>query len=96
MRQNGFGVARPVVLERTGRLMTNLNDEQRRALELLGRSPNGCTEALMLAHGFTIATLAELSAIGLLRVDAHNAHAGGRQKMVAWMQISAAGRKGIA
>ena len=27
--------------------------DRRRALELLAASPDGCTEALMLAHGFT-------------------------------------------
>jgi hypothetical protein len=34
--------------------MAKLSDEQRRALKLLASSPNGCTEALMLAHGFEI------------------------------------------
>jgi len=28
--------------------------DRRRALELLAASPDGCTEALMIAHGFTI------------------------------------------
>jgi hypothetical protein len=32
--------------------MARLTDEQRRALRLLARSPNGCTEAVMLEHGF--------------------------------------------
>jgi hypothetical protein len=74
--------------------MANLNDEQRRALRLLARHPNGCTEAIMLAHGFTIDMLGELAAGGLLKVEVHNAHAGGRQKFVVWVQITAAGRKG--
>jgi hypothetical protein len=73
-----------------------LNDEQRRALQLLARSSNGCTEAIMLAHGFTIDMLGELGAGGLLRVDIHNAHAGGRAKFIVWMEITAAGRKAIA
>jgi hypothetical protein len=29
------------------------NAERRRALELLAASPDGCTEAFILAHGFT-------------------------------------------
>jgi hypothetical protein len=29
------------------------NAERRRALELLAASPGGCTEAIVLAHGFT-------------------------------------------
>jgi hypothetical protein len=34
--------------------------ERVRALRLLARYPNGCTEALMLAHGFTITIFARL------------------------------------
>ena len=33
--------------------------DRRRALELLAGSADGCTEALMLAHGFTIPLLVE-------------------------------------
>ncbi len=77
-------------------MMLKLRDEQRRALRLLGRHPDGCTEALMLAHGFRLTMLAELAAGRLLRVDTHNAHAGGRQKMIVWMQITTAGRNAIA
>jgi hypothetical protein len=36
--------------------MAKLTDEQR-ALELLARSPNGCTEAISLAYGFDLAML---------------------------------------
>src|SRR5262249_33782806 len=32
--------------------------ERRRALELLAASPDGCSEAIMLAHGFTVDFLA--------------------------------------
>jgi hypothetical protein len=42
------------------RPMAKLTDEQRRALQLLARSPNGCTEALMMAHGFEVAMLSRL------------------------------------
>jgi len=34
--------------------------DRRRALELLAASPDGCTEAVMLAHGFTVAQMVEL------------------------------------
>jgi hypothetical protein len=33
-----------------GVLMTALRIDRRRALELLAASPDGCTEAIMLAH----------------------------------------------
>jgi len=74
--------------------MAKLTDEEQRALELLARFPEGCTEALMLAHGFTIDMLGELGVGGLLRVDIHNAHAGGRQKFVVWMAIKRGRREG--
>jgi hypothetical protein len=35
---------------------------RRRALELLDPCRDGCTEALMLAHGFSIEQMVELSA----------------------------------
>jgi hypothetical protein len=33
----------------------------RRALELLATSRDGCTEAIMIAHGFTVPQMVELS-----------------------------------
>src|SRR5262249_54493716 len=38
--------------------------ERRRALELLAASPDGCSEAIMLAHGFTVDFLVELIRTG--------------------------------
>jgi hypothetical protein len=37
-----------------------LRADQRRALRVLAGSPHGCTEAIMLAHGFTVETLGRL------------------------------------
>jgi hypothetical protein len=39
--------------------------DRRRALELLAASPDGYTEALMLAHGFSTDMMAELVNAGL-------------------------------
>jgi hypothetical protein len=39
--------------------------DRRRALELLSGSPDGMTEAILLAHGFTIDMLVELIYAGL-------------------------------
>jgi hypothetical protein len=51
--------------------MATLTDEQRRALRLLARSPNGCTEAVMLKHGFRTALTQEAprakAGVGCLR-----------------------------
>lgn len=45
--------------------MPNYPAEWRRALELLAGSPEGCTEALLAAHGFAAATVAGLVTSGL-------------------------------
>jgi hypothetical protein len=50
----------------------------------------------MLAHRFTIDTLALLAVDGLLTIDAHQEQVGGRQKMVVRMQITPGGRREIA
>jgi hypothetical protein len=76
--------------------MAKLSDEPRRALRLLARSPNGCTEAMMLAHGFEVAMLGKLVLGGLVKVENHNTLAGPQRTKIAWMQITAAGRKAIA
>ena len=41
------------------------NAERRRALELLAASSDGCTEAIILAHGFTTDFLVDLVRAGL-------------------------------
>jgi hypothetical protein len=73
--------------------MAKLTDEQRRALRILARSSNGCTEALMLAYRFTDDLLTELAVDGLL--TAHQEHVVGRPEMVVRMQITPAGRREI-
>jgi hypothetical protein len=50
----------------------------RRALELLASCRDGCTEALMLAHGFTIAQMVELVRAGLATATAERVVAGKR------------------
>jgi hypothetical protein len=77
-------------------LMAKLTNEQRRALRLLARSPNGCTEAIMLAHGFESAMLDKLTLDGLARVEVHDMRVAGRRAKVVWLQITPAGRKAIA
>jgi hypothetical protein len=76
--------------------MAKLNDEQRRALRHLARSPNGCTEALLMAHGFELRMLDKLASEGLVKAEAHDTKAGSRRMKVVWLQISAKGRKAIA
>jgi hypothetical protein len=44
--------------------------DRRRALELVASCPDGCTEAIMLAHGFTVAQMVELVRGGLATASA--------------------------
>jgi hypothetical protein len=76
--------------------MAKLSKEKRRALQLLARSPNGCTEALMMAHGFELVMLAKLVIDGLAVAVDHSTMAGRRRMKVVWLQITPAGRKAIA
>jgi hypothetical protein len=77
--------------------MANLTDEQQRALRILARGPNGCTEAILMAHGFERAMLGQLVLDGFARADAHDIIAGGSRRVrVVWLQILPAGWKAIA
>ena len=70
--------------------MANLTDEQRRALRLLVRSPNGCPEATFLEQGFTIGQLGELVFRRLAKM-----RSAGRPKGFV-VKITEVGRKAIA
>jgi hypothetical protein len=63
--------------------------ERVRALRLLARYPNGCAEAVMLAHGFTVVFLAGLVRGRLVTAELNAAH-------VVWMQIADLGREALA
>jgi hypothetical protein len=70
---------------------------RRRALELLaGCGPEGCTEAIMKAHGFTVPELVELVRAGLATATAQRVRAGGKAIEVATLRITAAGRRALA
>jgi hypothetical protein len=67
--------------------------DRRRALELLASRRDGCTEAIMLAHGFTIAQMVELVRAGLATASA----VAGKLKLeIACVRITEAGRRAIA
>ena len=52
--------------------------ERRRALELLAASPDGCSEAIMLAHGFTVDFLVGLIRTGMATTRTERVIAGER------------------
>jgi hypothetical protein len=69
---------------------------RRRALELIAWSPDGMTEAMLLAHGFTVEMLVDLIRAGLATAKAERVVAGGRTIEVAKVRITEAGRQALA
>jgi hypothetical protein len=63
---------------------------------LLASCRYGCTEAILLAHGFTIAQMVELVRVGLATAQAERVVAGGRTVEVAQVRITEAGRRLLA
>jgi hypothetical protein len=69
--------------------------DQRSALELLAGSPNGCTELLFLAHGFTRNLLANLILAGFANAETERVMAEGRPINVLRIRITDAGREAL-
>jgi hypothetical protein len=72
------------------------NPDRRRALELLASCRDGCTEALMLPHGFTTPQLVELVRAGLATATGERVRAGKSEMEVARVKITDAGRRALA
>ena len=70
--------------------------DRRGALELLAACPDGCTEAVMLAHGFTVAQMVELIAADLATASAERVVAAGKSIEVARVKITDEGRRALA
>ena len=62
---------------------------RRRALELLAASQDGCTEAILLAHGVTVKLLVGLIKARLATVQSGRVVGGGRSIEVARVRITA-------
>jgi hypothetical protein len=69
--------------------------DRRRVLELLAASRDGVTEALMIAHGFTVEQMVELVRAGLATATGERVVAGKREIEVARVRITAKGRKAL-
>ena len=70
--------------------------ERRRALELLAASPDGCTAAILMAHGFKSDRLVELINAGLASVTTERVIAGDRRwRLPACGSRTPAGRRWI-
>jgi hypothetical protein len=70
--------------------------EQHRALRLLAAAPNGATEAIMLAHGFTNGMLDALVRDGLATAERRAMRVGRRRIEVTWLTITEDGRQALA
>jgi hypothetical protein len=71
--------------------------DRRRALELLASSRDGCTEAILRAHGFSTAQIVDLERAGLATAHGQRVVAGGsgRTMEVARVKITEAGRRAL-
>jgi hypothetical protein len=76
--------------------MPTPKQQLRRALELLEASIDGCTETIMLAHGFKTELLVELVNAELATATIEHMAVGGRRVKVIRMRITAAGRRALA
>jgi hypothetical protein len=86
------GSGKPILVVKVHRaLVTAPEGELDRKIE-----GGGCTEAIMLAHGFTIEQMVELVRAGLASMTAERLVAGGKRIEVARVQITEAGRKALA
>jgi len=79
----------------TSRTRRRPKPDRRRALELLAASRDGCTEAIMLAQGFTVPQMVDLVRAGLASATAERVRAGGKTIEVARMRITEAGRRAL-
>jgi hypothetical protein len=70
--------------------------DRRRALELLASCRDGCTEPIMIAHGFTVAQMVELVRAGLASATGERVRAGNKTIEVARVRITEAGRQMLA
>jgi hypothetical protein len=70
-----------------------ISKDQYRALRLLANGAHGCTESMMLAHGFKAELLAALARDGLATTQLGTIRAGGRQLEVVWVMITDAGHR---
>jgi hypothetical protein len=69
--------------------------DRRRALELLASCRDGCTEAVLLAHGFTVAQLVDLVRAGLASATPERMVAGSKAIEIARVRITEAGRRAL-
>ena len=66
-----------------------------RALRLLAQNPDGCTGAIMLAHGFSLELLNELIATGLATASTERKERSDKAIKIVRVKITEAGRRAL-
>ena len=66
-----------------------------RALRLLAENPDGCTDAVMLAHGFALELLNELIGTGLATASREREERGDKTIEIVRVKITEAGRRAL-
>jgi len=69
--------------------------DRQRALELLASCPDGCPEALLIAHGFTSKQMVDLVGSGLATTTEERVIAGKKPMDVTRVRITDAGRRAL-
>jgi hypothetical protein len=69
--------------------------EERRLIELLATSADGCTELHLAAHGFTLDVVVGLTRAGLVTSTTQRGHAGGHSIDLKRVRITEAGRRAL-
>jgi hypothetical protein len=77
------------------RLRRRPKPDRRRARKLLASCRDGCTEAIMVAHGFSVEQMVELVRAGLASVAAQRVVAGQHVMEIARVRITEAGRRAL-
>jgi hypothetical protein len=68
---------------------------RRRALELLAASRDGATQAIMLAHGFSVEQMVDLVRAGLATAKAERVMVGSRSMQVTRVRNHRGGRRAL-
>jgi hypothetical protein len=73
-----------------------MTDDERRLLELLAESADGCTDALLRAHGFTLEVIINIVSTGLATAKAERVFtAAGRAIEVTRVRITDPDRRAL-
>jgi hypothetical protein len=72
-----------------------LTSEEYEALRLLARSPDGCRQSIVMAHGLKVGTMEDLSRTGLAIAELRSMIVSRRATLVPWMKITDEGRRAL-